>query len=361
MGVGDPDGGIVERDFRTAAGVFAWSDEGRCQGYKYGMLDELTQNGNNLFEAVRVMAIVAILLCVMMVCWTLLMTTLSMQRWELWAQRLVFVVLALLVVLSLPLTLLSSLCSEEVGDRSDVSCTLDQGGLVAIAATTLWLVGLMISSTFVKMPGSGDLILVDGELRSEFEERQNIRKRKVASKALQQGRTEDEHALARQGRDLEYQVEDHGNVAVTAAALAASTAAAVAASRVATGEYQEEEEQASSYYRQEDEQASSYTRQEEEQYSIYEGDSVVPETYSRAEQGMHDDMYLPRTPEVSDLMHESYSEFVLVPEIRVPAEQSMNHDIYLPRTPDVSDLMHESHSEFEVEPKTEFMFCNLCD
>ncbi|KAI2512480.1 hypothetical protein MHU86_1933 [Fragilaria crotonensis] len=35
------------------------------------------------------------------------------------------------------------------------------------------------------MPGSGDLVLIEGELRSEFEERQNNRKRQVAFRALQ--------------------------------------------------------------------------------------------------------------------------------------------------------------------------------
>lgn len=273
MGVVDGDnfdGGDVTRNFQTAAGLFSYLEQGQCVGYRQTMLEELTQNSgsNKLFEAVRIMGVLAILLGMTMVFWTLFMTTLSMRRWELWAQRCAFFALSLLVGLSLPLMLESSLCSEDAGDRSDVSCSLDQGGLVAIAATILWFVGLLISSVFVRMPGSGDLILIDGELRSEFEERQNNRKRQIAFQAVQRERKEEARARARQQRDLERQAEDerakdrsarqpltaaaeeslsdHGGggggssaAALPAAAIAAS---AVAAAAIVAAESPEEEE-----------------------------------------------------------------------------------------------------------------------
>jgi hypothetical protein len=206
MGVGDPNGGDSTRNFRIAAGLFTWSDQGQCMGYRQTMLEEMSQSSSGpIFEAVRIMAVLAILFSITMLVWIILMTTLSMRRIELWSQRIGLGILVLLVGLSF-LTFSSALCSDSVGDRSDVVCTLDQGGLVAIAATILWIVGLLISIVFVRMPGTGDLVLIEGELRSEFEERQNNRKRQIAFKALQRERKEKAKAMQRQRRDLERQV-----------------------------------------------------------------------------------------------------------------------------------------------------------
>ncbi|KAI2512479.1 hypothetical protein MHU86_1932 [Fragilaria crotonensis] len=101
MGVGDPNGGDTTRTFRIAAGLFTWSDQGQCMGYRQTMLDEMSQSSAGaIFEAVRIMSILAILFSITMVSWILLMTTLSMRRIELWAQRIGFGILVLLVGLS---------------------------------------------------------------------------------------------------------------------------------------------------------------------------------------------------------------------------------------------------------------------
>ena len=204
---GNPNGGNVDKLFRVAAGLFTWLnpsssntafDQGSCVGYGQLMLDELSEP---IFEVVRVMAVVSVLLGITMLVWIMLISTLSMQNREIWAMNLVFFILTTTVGLSF-LIYQSSLCQDGVGDRQDTSCALDEGGLVAIAAIILWFVGLLISCIFIKAPGR-DLVLVDGELRSEFGERQVERKRQVEIRALQKERKEEARALEQQRRDSE--------------------------------------------------------------------------------------------------------------------------------------------------------------
>ena len=136
----NPTAGDVNRQFRVSAGLYTWSDQGQCVGYRQTMLEELTEP---IFEAVRIIAVVAVILSITMLLWIILMTTMSMKPWELGAQRLLLLVLASLTGLSF-LVLKSSLCSDDAGDRMSTTCELDQGGLVAIAATILWFVAFLI-------------------------------------------------------------------------------------------------------------------------------------------------------------------------------------------------------------------------
>lgn len=204
---GDPNGGSVEQSFRVAAGLFTWFEQGQCFGYRQTMLDALLSDP--IFSSIRIMAVMAVLFSITMLVWVFLMTTLSMLRREIWGQTLGCFILTLLVGLSF-LIFQSSLCDASVGDRQSLSCSLDQGGLVAVAATILWFVAFLMSCLFVKARGM-DLVLVDGELRSEFEERQKDRQRLVALKALQKERhQQEEREFEQQRRAYEHQrmVED---------------------------------------------------------------------------------------------------------------------------------------------------------
>lgn len=73
---------------------------------------------------------------------------------------------------------------------------------MAIASSILWFVCLLISCIFVKPPGQ-DLVLIDGELRSEFGERQSERKRQAEIRQMQKDRRANEKAMERQQRQDE--------------------------------------------------------------------------------------------------------------------------------------------------------------
>jgi hypothetical protein len=202
--VGGPDGGgDVVRSFRVAAGLFTWLnpqsvenfDEGTCDGYRATMLEELSEP---FFEAARIMSVIATLLSIMMLAWILLISTLSMRRREIWFMTFSFLVLTSMVGLTF-LIFQSSLCND-VG--TDTSCELDEGGLVAIASCILWLVCLLISCIFVKPLGQ-DLVLIDGELRSEFSERQNERKRQAEIRQMQKDKKAQEKVMEKQLRQEE--------------------------------------------------------------------------------------------------------------------------------------------------------------
>eukprot|EP00545_Synedropsis_sp_CCMP1620_P001282 CAMPEP_0119008112 /NCGR_PEP_ID=MMETSP1176-20130426/3470_1 /TAXON_ID=265551 /ORGANISM="Synedropsis recta cf, Strain CCMP1620" /LENGTH=296 /DNA_ID=CAMNT_0006960383 /DNA_START=203 /DNA_END=1096 /DNA_ORIENTATION=+ len=199
---GPSSGGDFNRNFRVAAGLFTWLnpistasdnfDQGQCVGYRTTMLAALEEP---TFEAVRIMAVIATLLSIMMLVWIMILTTLSMRRREIWFMSFWFFILTSLVGLTF-LVFQSSLC-QDVG--MDTSCDLDEGGLVAIAACILWFVGLLVSCIFIKPLGQ-DLVLIDGELRSEFGERQNERKRQAEIRLMQKNQKAEARALEQEQR-----------------------------------------------------------------------------------------------------------------------------------------------------------------
>jgi hypothetical protein len=202
--VGGPDGGgDVNRSFRVAAGLFTWLnpqsaenfDEGTCDGYRATMLEVLSEP---YFEAARIMSVIATLLSIMLLVWILLISTLSMRRREIWFMTFWFFVQTCMVGLTF-LIFQSSLCND-VG--TDTSCELDEGGLVAIASCILWFVCLLVSCIFVKPLGQ-DLVLIDGELRSEFGERQSERKRQAEIRQMQKDQKAHEKAMEKQRRQDE--------------------------------------------------------------------------------------------------------------------------------------------------------------
>ena len=174
-------GGTVLTQYQIGAGLFSWLQpynrrgeiswtEGRCTGYTRTQRDE--GFGDATFEAVRVLAVVSVLLSILLLLWLILVMCVSMGKCYI---RLLSTTL-FLVMTTTCLTFLilqSGLCTN-VG--IDTECSVDEGGLVAVAGVILWFVALVISVLFV-VPVGEDLILVEGELRSDFLERQAARKR----------------------------------------------------------------------------------------------------------------------------------------------------------------------------------------
>jgi len=202
----DNGAGDVLLEYRNSAGLFSWLrphreenwQEGSCVGWtetqRAGFVD-------HTFEAVRVLAIVSVLLSMGIMTWIFLLGCLSMERIYI---RLLNAVLILEVTMVglLFLALRSGLC-RHVG--VDTECELAEGGLVAIAAAILWFVAFLISVLFV-VPIGQDLILVEGELRSQFFERQAARKRRMEH----QSRERQERRMAAQ--EVAYKKEERQRV-----------------------------------------------------------------------------------------------------------------------------------------------------
>jgi UPF0716 family protein affecting phage T7 exclusion len=197
-------GGNEYFDYKRAAGLFQWLnptstgdnfDQGSCVGYTQLALKSLSEP---YWEAIRVMAVIAVLMSFMVLVWIFLLTTLSMGRCRVVLMQITFFLLTAFTGLTF-LVFQSSLCND-VGE--DTSCKLDEGGLVAIAAAILWFVGLLIACCFVRPPGQ-DLVLVDGELRSVFADRQSERKRQADMKRTQRELQAEEKRMERERRQQE--------------------------------------------------------------------------------------------------------------------------------------------------------------
>lgn len=75
------------------------------------------------------------------------------------------------------LIFMSSLCSDLTSYQDgsyETDCTIDQGGLVVIAATLFWAVAFLISVVYIKTPEK-DLTIQDGRITNAFELRQQQR------------------------------------------------------------------------------------------------------------------------------------------------------------------------------------------
>lgn len=133
--------------YKTAVGLYQWLrpttvsssssssnwDDGTCAGFQETMRMELT---DVYFDAARSFGVFAVLLAMLMTIWIFGLACLEMNRIQLW----LFCALALVCAVSSGLTFLlfrSSLCTTEFISRS---CSIDEGGLIMIAATILWMV-----------------------------------------------------------------------------------------------------------------------------------------------------------------------------------------------------------------------------
>mmetsp|Transcript_32789 Transcript_32789/g.49423 ORF Transcript_32789/g.49423 Transcript_32789/m.49423 type:complete len:321 (-) Transcript_32789:179-1141(-) len=206
LGIEAEEGGDEYMEYKVSSGLYSWltSEDARrfdpnsCTGFNQRMLRGLKEP---FFDAARLIGVVAVLLSFMMVVWAFLLSSLSVGKVEIILMKMCFLILAALLG-STFLILMSSLCND-VGD--DTACTIDEGGLVGIAAVILWFVCFLITCFFIKPPGE-DLVLVDGELRSVFEDRQTERKRQAEIRKMQRELHREESKMEREQRRQEKEV-----------------------------------------------------------------------------------------------------------------------------------------------------------
>ena len=119
-----------------------WSD-GYCVGYQSTMLTALSDTP---FETARGFAVFAVLLSVIVTLWSLLSACIMWNRIQI--RLLNACLLAGAVCTGLTFLLKkAAICQTAFQDRE---CSIDQGGLMLVAAVILWLAAFVISVIFVK-------------------------------------------------------------------------------------------------------------------------------------------------------------------------------------------------------------------
>eukprot|EP00547_Thalassionema_nitzschioides_P000685 CAMPEP_0194214432 /NCGR_PEP_ID=MMETSP0156-20130528/15605_1 /TAXON_ID=33649 /ORGANISM="Thalassionema nitzschioides, Strain L26-B" /LENGTH=323 /DNA_ID=CAMNT_0038942675 /DNA_START=67 /DNA_END=1038 /DNA_ORIENTATION=+ len=205
------DGGDEYQLYKVSSGLYSWLtakdarrfDPNSCTGFNQQMLEGLKEP---FFDSARLIGVVAVLLSFMMVVWVFLLSTLSVGKLEIILMKICFIILAVLIGNTF-LVLNSSLCHDVA---EDTECTIDEGGLVAIAAVILWFVCFLITCFFIKPPGE-DLALVDGELRSVFQDRQTERQRQAEIRKMQRELHREESKMEQEQRRQEKEVAEEVN------------------------------------------------------------------------------------------------------------------------------------------------------
>ena len=181
-----PDGPVIQ--FRAGVGLFTWLEpfdstdwsQGSCTGYT-----ELQTNlfADTTFEVARIFAVLSVLTGIGVVIWTLFLSCISLGKYQIWTMSTIFGVEAIFVALTMLIfasdlchdTLVAQLSDGGTDNQYEAGCTLDQGGLVVIAAILLWCVSFLISVMYVKPP-ERDMTFVNGQITNAFEQRKKERK-----------------------------------------------------------------------------------------------------------------------------------------------------------------------------------------
>lgn len=205
-------------DMRTGIGLFQWLDpfdegdwsEGQCRGYTELQLEFF---GDSALEIARACGVLAVIGSVAMSFWVLFLNCISMGKMQIRVLQLCL--FALMVNIGGTFAIFfSPLCTDLVSYQNEsyeTKCTLDQGGLVVIAAALLWAVALVISFIYIKSPEMDLRIGEDGKMINAFEDRQERRKQSKQAKLQKQKEGKLKDVLAEQ-RAAQDQIRQKHNV-----------------------------------------------------------------------------------------------------------------------------------------------------
>jgi hypothetical protein len=195
-----PDGEAVSQ--RVGAGLFSWLvpntaddwSDGQCAGYS-----ELQRQhfSDNVFEVSRIFAVLAVLGGMGVTLWVLFLSCISLGRFQIWMMSIIIGFLTIFTAMTF-LIFLSKLCSNLTSYQDgsyETDCTIDQGGLVVIAATLFWAVAFLISVVYIKTPEK-DLTLQDGRITNAFELRQQQRLQREKQRRMNAARRRQERNAA---------------------------------------------------------------------------------------------------------------------------------------------------------------------
>lgn len=191
--LGDLDGHFTNRipeDYNVkyvqSLGLFTWLRRpfdalgdnwgvGECAGYSMAQKssDELF---DTYFEIVRIFGILSVLGGFFILLWSFSLSCISINKFQKWMY--VFSLLAVTAATSCTyLVYLANVC-QIFGTTNESKCTMDQGGLVGIAAIILWLLCFLIAAFWIDT--SEKVFVQDDRLRARIDERRkkNMQRRK---------------------------------------------------------------------------------------------------------------------------------------------------------------------------------------
>jgi hypothetical protein len=169
---------------RVGAGLFSWLvpstedrngdskldwTDGQCAGFSESQREFFS---DTMFEVARVFAVLGVLGGMGVVLGIFLLSCISMKRFQIWMLSAVLGFVAIFVSLTF-LVFKSQLCTDLVSYQNEsyeTKCTIDQGGLVVIAAAIFWSVAFLISVVYIKDPRR-DMGIRDGRITNAFDQR----------------------------------------------------------------------------------------------------------------------------------------------------------------------------------------------
>eukprot|EP00538_Stauroneis_constricta_P013372 CAMPEP_0119557766 /NCGR_PEP_ID=MMETSP1352-20130426/9316_1 /TAXON_ID=265584 /ORGANISM="Stauroneis constricta, Strain CCMP1120" /LENGTH=332 /DNA_ID=CAMNT_0007604907 /DNA_START=146 /DNA_END=1144 /DNA_ORIENTATION=+ len=210
----DPTADTEPIEQRIGAGLFTWLDafeeddwsRGSCTGYSEAVLSRVL---DTTLDAARIFAVLSVLLGWGVIFWIIFLSCISLGRYQIWMLRCICGVEIFFTGFTM-LIFQSRLCKRLVESRGHESkCTIDQGGLVVIAACILWSVAFLITCLYIK-PRELDMTIVNGRIANAFDERLASRK---AYGVFGPKHTKRRHQQQRQQQQYEdeneYYTEDH--------------------------------------------------------------------------------------------------------------------------------------------------------
>jgi len=160
-------------DDSGGGGDVAYWTEGQCSGYSEG---QRTFFSDTLFEVSRIFAILSVLGGITIVLAIFFLSCLSLRRFQIWMLSTILGLISIFVGLTF-IVFFSKLCNDLVSYQNEsytTQCTIDQGGLLVIAASIFWIIACIISIVYVKDP-KRDLGIGNGEITNVFDARQERR------------------------------------------------------------------------------------------------------------------------------------------------------------------------------------------
>ncbi len=166
---------------RNGDGKLDWTD-GQCAGFSQSQREFFS---DTIFEISRIFAVLAVLGGMCVVLSIFLLSCMAMKRFQIWLMSFVFFGITVCTGLTF-LVFMSQLCNDLVSYQDEsytTECTIDQGGLVVIAAAIFWCVAFLISVVYIKDP-KRDLGIRDGQITNAFDKRQEERVRREMERRL---------------------------------------------------------------------------------------------------------------------------------------------------------------------------------
>jgi hypothetical protein len=210
---------------RAGVGLFTWLEpfdklnwsEGSCSGYTEFQSDLFA---DNTFEVARIFAVLSVLTGIGVFGWAMFLSCVSLGKYQVWMMSGIFGLETIFVSLTF-LMFGTKLCKDLVSYQDETyttDCTLDQGGLVVIAAILLWCVACLISVIYIKPPES-DMTFVNGQISNAFDNRRKERKLQMllAQQKKEQAALRSKHASSKIQMSIdgeaEVQLGDSGTAA----------------------------------------------------------------------------------------------------------------------------------------------------